>query len=1065
MADIEFDPATEFQILETFDFEEAIQRPESLRFYTLDEQLLDYVEKSMPEGKATRYQIQELQRARERIEEAYLGVIDPNFELRPKRVQTIPKWIHPIYSDFKYTEFDYAKEWTPVLEQRNIPNYYPRMVLSLPKPYRTKDDESPSITGFTKAVDEQGNQAVGLGNYNRTKTVVHEDGTLDVFDLPIPNTADDMRIRGYALDKRPFDIPNPLAEHPFFNTAQASHVITNEPFLEIYPSINAILTHGVPTTTDPYTEGSKYLKLYDVNFSDISWELWRKRFPPVDSIETSPPAMSVKFPSPEAKLPSENLKKVYTQFYPGVDPYTWLMNQEDGGAFVPRMLLSKASESGLLPVIPLGEFVEPQFPNSTPEECLNTESFDSFLNSGIYRDGKCLPVSYIQHERQNLISQGRKAWRESTEMDILKDYQIKLLHSSHTAVPKPETKYEKHAALEIPELRREILVVSADPKRLDIDKVKDISALVENILPTDHVFLDKKGSFIVCEHTIELLKEPVIDVFYREWTFIESGYRVCKFCGEQINRDVFLAQDDFDETGHVIISHDKLQTNIHASDTNVSEFTKSLADLKGVFELEKGKHIGRMVLYLLLSLFQVVPLESQLLPVLTFMDGISAAFKAAKKGSDELDGAIGVVGMAILLQTHNPFLIPRRSFGSKRLKLSGYPRDTDDSKQVPVVNTIMFVLESTFESFPSTFTGPIGSFMRYLTTSSKKVRSTAISLLGKATGKFKVQYADAKARFSAVPEDVQVEQMKLPLLIPKKDTFAPNEFKMEEVRVSCSIPRALTYLESKLPPSVVQEQLSLQPNLKPSARSVLVVPREYEEFELVTIPTDSLRDRIQKGFPKDLKVPVLSTYVESEKDGIALLTLLSRLLDIFKNDMDTEVMTAFRGATTRLQTRISGSLLRDSVKGILYQFLHAIAKDEQLSKKMVVSAKQDIGLKMLITNKEDALKEDQGLRARERELLKSRLRQKNDAEREIIKMLLDIGIAAYIITNKDREQFAKEFEESVVEEAEEDRPPGEYDVIQGQDEDMNVEDNENGMRYSRDEDYGMVGTQMAEETD
>ena len=51
MADIEFDPATEFQILETFDFEEEVQRPESLRFYTLDEQLLDYVEKSMPKGK------------------------------------------------------------------------------------------------------------------------------------------------------------------------------------------------------------------------------------------------------------------------------------------------------------------------------------------------------------------------------------------------------------------------------------------------------------------------------------------------------------------------------------------------------------------------------------------------------------------------------------------------------------------------------------------------------------------------------------------------------------------------------------------------------------------------------------------------------------------------------------------------------------------------------------------------------------------------------------------------------------------------------------------------------
>ena len=38
---IRFDPASEFEILETIHFEEEIQRPESLRFFTLDEQLLD----------------------------------------------------------------------------------------------------------------------------------------------------------------------------------------------------------------------------------------------------------------------------------------------------------------------------------------------------------------------------------------------------------------------------------------------------------------------------------------------------------------------------------------------------------------------------------------------------------------------------------------------------------------------------------------------------------------------------------------------------------------------------------------------------------------------------------------------------------------------------------------------------------------------------------------------------------------------------------------------------------------------------------------------------------------
>lgn len=1065
MADIEFDPATEFQILETFDFEEEIQRPESLRFYTLEEQLLDYVEKSMPQGKATRYQIQELQRERDRLQEAYLGVIDPNFELRPKRIQTIPSWIHPIHSDIEYVSYDYESQWTPVLEQRNVPNYYPRMLLALPKPYSTKEDENPPITDTTKAVDENGTERIGLGMYERSKTILHEDGTIDILSVPIPNTQDDMHIKGYSLDRRPYDIPNPLAEHPFLSTSQPSKLITSEPFLDIFPSINAILTHGVPTTTDPYIEGQKYLKLYDVKLSDISWELWKQRFPPVDSIETPPAPISVEFPKPEAKIPSENLKKVYTQFYSGIDPYTWLMHQEDGGAFVPRMLLSKASEAGLLPVVPLGEVVDPQFPDSTPEECLNTDSFDSFLSSGVYRNKKCIPASYIQHERQSLISQGREAWRESTEMDILKEYQIKLRKTSRLALPEIEVKYQKHEAKEVPELRKEILIVLADPKRLDIDKVKDVNTLVESILPTDHVFIDNHGSFLVCEHTLELLKQPEMDAFYREWTFIESGYRVCKYCGEQINRDVFLAQDDFDEAGNVIISHDKLPTNIHASNTNVSEFTKSLVDLKDVFELDKRRHIGRMVLYLLLSLFQVVPLESQLLPVLTFMDGISAAFKAAKKGSDELDGSIGIVGMAILLQTHNPFLIPRRSFGSKQLKLSGFPRDTEESKQVPVINTILYVLESTFESFPSTFTGPIASFMRYMTTDAKKIRSTAISLLGKAVQKFKVQYADAKVRYASIPEDVQIEQLKLPLRVPNKEIFQPTEFINEEKGATCSLYKPLTYLESKLPPSVTQGEMKLQSNLKPSSSHVPVTPPIVYISDLATIPNESIRERIQKGFPNAIKSPVLSNFVEHEKDGIALLSLLSRLVDIFKLDFDSKVLFVFQSSITSFETRISAPLLRDSIRGILYMFLHMVADDEQMVKKLLTAVKQDITLKLLLTKQEDALKEDQGLRAREREVLRSRLRQKNDAEREIIKMLLDIGIAPYIITNKDREQFAKESDDSNIPEVEEERPEGEYDTIQGQDEDRNIEDNENGMRYNRDEDYGFIGTQMAEETD
>jgi hypothetical protein len=64
---------------------------------------------------------------------------------------------------------------------------------------------------------------------------------------------------------------------------------------------------------------------------------------------------------------------------------------------------------------------------------------------------------------------------------------------------------------------------------------------------------------------------------------------------------------------------------------------------------------------------------------------------------------------------------------------------------------------------------------------------------------------------------------------------------------------------------------------------------------------------------------------------------------------------------------------------------------------------------MIIIQKEEAETEYQNLRTQERETLKKRLRSMNDTEREITKTLLEIGISSYIITNVDRELFAREY--------------------------------------------------------
>jgi hypothetical protein len=98
---------------------------------------------------------------------------------------------------------------------------------------------------------------------------------------------------------------------------------------------------------------------------------------------------------------------------------------------------------------------------------------------------------------------------------------------------------------------------------------------------------------------------------------------------------------------------------------------------------------------------------------------------------------------------------------------------------------------------------------------------------------------------------------------------------------------------------------------------------------------------------------------------------------------------------------------------------------------------------MILITKEEATKQDSDLRTREREVFKQRMRNMNDTEREATKMLLDIGIAPYIITNEDREIFAKEYRlpdpeteyERAIQEQDTDRPEEGYNAQRDLDED------------------------------
>lgn len=1071
---IRFDPASEFEIVETIDFEEEIQRPESLRFFTLDEQLLDYFDKVLPkEGKISKFEYRRIATQVDRLREIYnriITVTETDYTVDLARKSVCVDWVRPIYVDYELNTYSYAESFNPLYSDRlrATANYYPRMLAALPKPYKVTGTQGVPFVGYETLVDDEGNHPVNvLGTYERTRGVVHEDGSFSVVKLPVGNTADEMRVKGFYIYKRPVDIPAPLTEHPFLASNEPHRYITDESLVRVFPTIETIMTHGIPKTTDPYGEGRKYLKVYDVKLSQISWDLWKERFPPVGTITTTPEIMSIAFPrGTEVVAPSKSLQDIYTfKWSAGIEPREWLTRQEDGGALVTKMLLTRVSKSGLLPPAILAEKPVAQSIASTPEECFTFDTFDSLVGAGIYRlpkwsdvssavdkgkaipAGTCVPMPQVIQEKVDTISGNKIAWKETTATDILKDHQELLKYFQYVETPQIQKPYEKFALQPESELRRLIKAVLADPERDPTDKASAIEILLRGNTLRNDIWFAPDDLFLICGHTLALLKgdlETDKTAFYERWTGIDDGYRSCKFCGEQINRDVFVLQDDFDENGNVVISYGTLEdTDAYKGETHIEAFSNSLVKLKPIFNMSNS---GETLLYLLLSLLQVLPMESQLLPILQVIRDLTALLKAnakiPKPVKERAEGVLGIMGMVILLLTHNPFLIPRRSFGSNVLKLRGFPRDTDEISDAPTLDILISVLKTTFEASPSTFKGPVATVMRAVLATPKDVRRDAIGFLKQTQKKFEAQYASAKERY-ITPETTEIVSLiSLPVVRREKNVFKPSEKIGEDEKVpDCSVYAPTSFLTARLPPVVSQEQMVFSP-AKPSRFAEAIEPG-YKPPVQITFTEAEIRRRAGLGFPKGLKLDKIETFIRNETDGVALLALLNRLLDILSVEgFSLKQVAEYRAAAVYLKT----SLTRDAARGLLYGLFHELGEQRNkigLLNALSVALQRDLSLAMILLTKEQASRQDSDLRARERETFKMRMRNMDDTQREVTKMLLDIGIAPYIITNEDREIFAKEYrlpdpEADYTEAAEEedlDRPEEGYNAQRDYDED------------------------------
>jgi len=1099
---IYFDPASEFEVIENIDFEEEISRPESLRFFTLDEQLSDYFDKVLPKkGKITAFEYNKISQEVDRLRDIYENIItvtDSDYTVDLSRKEVLVDWVKPIYSDIELATYSYAADWIPLYKPglRTTPNYYPRMLSALPKPYKTTGSQGVSYTSGGILVDDDGKNALHtLPTYMRTKGVIHEDGSFSVVKIPIANTADDVKVKGFYIEKRATDIPNPLPNHPFLSSNEPSKFITDEPLTRVFPTIEAIMTHGVPKTSDPYIEGKKFLKVYDVKLSSIHWNLWKETFPPADTISVTPTVASVTFPAIGDDIaPSKNLQDIYVEkWFPGIEPRFWLSRQEDNGAIVAKMILSKVSKSGLLvpaimnekPVVPLTK--------SSPDECFVMDSFESFLSSGVYRSpewsitnsaidknkpiplGHCIPVSQIVQETADFIIGNKIAWKETTDVELLKEHTQLLKFFQHLETSEKVTTYEKYAGQGQSDTRRQILAVMKDENRTPVDQAEAIEKILRGSTLKEEKYFDTAELFLICNHSLSILRgdlETEKDAFYDKWTAIDEGFRCCKFCGERINADVFTSQDDFDEEGNAIKSHDVLESSIFQGETHVAAFANSINKLKPAFMLENP---GEAILYLLISLVQVLPTESQLVPIVQNIRELTAVLRGNKKieksAKERTEGILGIAGMVILLQTHNPFLIPRRSFGSKILKLTGFPRDTDDITDSPTLDIVISILKTIFESSPNTFKGPTTTLLRLVISKPKEVRKESVVFLKQAAQKFKTQILSAKERYSEPVETTITTQLSLPVLKLENLTYKPSEkIGKEESSALCDIPMPKSYLTGRLPPSLTHEQIILRPTkVSVTAKYVTV---EQVSPEILVFSDAEIRRRAGLGFPKSAKLDKIDAFLKSDTDGIAYLALLNRILDILSLEgFELARIMEYRRMSVFLQTTTSKSLVRDASRGIIYELMQEVVKDKNktgLLSALNTAVQRDLVFSMILITKEQATLQDSDLRTREREVFKQRMRQMNDTEREATKMLLDIGIAPYIITNEDREIFAKEYNlpdpESeyarAMQEEDSDRPEEGYNASRDVEDDVAAIVNGNEQQV----DYGDYGDRREEKT-
>lgn len=998
IAEIDFN---EIIFYEKFTFEEETERPDELRFFTLEDQLQDYMNQRMPKKMPSAYELKKLENEVDRFKMLYLKHI--KLEQSKHSLKTLvekrnPSWIFPLFADFEYNIFDLSR-WNSLFSAQAIreKNFYRDMIQALPHPYvtATTEESIPINQNTIGYVEDQ--QVRALGKFRQTRGTRNEDGTYELTEIIAPNSIDDnIRRRGFMYN-RPFNLQQSLGDNNFLSAESKGSFDTILSLEEEYPSIESILNYGIPRTQDPYsTETKRYMKLWDLQLHEIPYSSWRSHFHPAD-------------PVPPLDITTIKHIEAPTTLNPPIHVIPF------------SKLLFDMQQPNLAPLTI--EQLERQLPRSTPQECLHIDSYERFRESGVFRKKGdiCVPPEIIHKERKEALVKGRMTWSDTTRDEI--ENKIRQTASIISGAVKEDVKlpvYEK--LIQQPsELRNEVLLIYNDDHRTDEDKLNDIgNKLLKDILPLNHAYYDSENAFVFCDHSLAVLKGELredANTFQRKWTALDGGRYICKYCGENIGVQ-FVNATEYDNDGYAINQSRPLDEPKYIKireHTNV----RTLPEMQYLFDLKTN--IIHSVLYFILSALDIAPTdENQLKKILITCGRSNQAAQVRLKNDEQrifCAAGIAIAGAVILIQTN--LLTPKRRFKGKQLVMTGFPRDSENPEHKEIVNSIFYVLEYTLSKLSDTLTGD----MRKIANKFNSKRTFCESILMANLKSFGTKHFvdDVKsARERMKTEDQEVVAVVFPIVnIQKREYLISESLPKIQTIYKCTSTRPKLILESPDPailtaPKAEPYATITQPHLKPVEEKEGIIP------VVVDVNMDTIRRRIGLKFPAGIKIEKLKRYVDNSNDGYGMLALLNRIIGYTPELIKVGDKYLDEIASMSLMNVRDERLIADIARGLFYAFLHDVAKQNNLvllSQHLVTCVKNDMVARGFMEDIQQAVKVEQLLRAQERLTLVQRNRMiESDEERALMKQLLDLGLINGIITNKDRQMFADDIRQRQLDE-------------------------------------------------